>query len=151
MPASITYSPLPKNAYKLAGLRNCEVSVIDGLPHAAETWNLFWLSTPEIDHAVGRADWTRFYTPVVGALASMVADVGEDPVLRAKLRMRPDKFASWFEHEDHPALYQTYARLGGASWTRTAVRRAKEAAARLKQKPAEQYGNVIMVDFRKAA
>lgn len=140
-------------SYRIKSIQHDEVSLISALPLVAATWNLFWLSTPDIDKVptLGQ-DWWREYRAIPGAAAAVIRDTKEDEVLMRKLTMHPYAFSSWFEREDH-SIYDCYYHLGQRKWVSRVLERAEMAGDRItKSEPAVSVqDNVLHVNFRRAA
>jgi len=135
----IVYSPHPATDYIIRDLDDCEVSWILGLPIAFPTWNLFYLSVPEIDRLPGSgADWWKHYKPRVGAMGAVITDVTDDEVLYRKLMMPLARFSEWFERADHQS-FRCYHHLGGNAWVDTVNTRASTKA--------RAVGNVVYGTF----
>lgn len=148
------YSPRPIEDYFLVGLSDSEAELISRLgPLSEAVWNLFWLSTPDIDLVPDAGkDWWRHYRPWRGGAAAVLADATEDEVMKRKVTMHPRHFAAWFEREDH-SIYDAYDVYGGRDWVDTVLARAEAAGDRLTKLPSfiQAEGNVLRVDFRRVA
>lgn len=147
------YSPLPSERYRLEGMPQDEITTLREHGREDAIWNMFWLSVPSLDNIPGAGkNWTKVYTPVPGALGSIISDVSGDEPLYRKVLMHPYAFMSFFERQDH-SIFDTYAQLGGQRWVDTVMERAELAGARLTlRNPAVTVdGNVLKVDFRRAA
>ena len=148
------YSPRPIEDYFLLGLPDSEAELISKLTEAADAvWNLFWLTTPDIDLVPDAGkDWWRRYRPWRGGAAAVLADATQDEVMRRKLTMHPRHFVAWFEREDH-SIYDCYDVYDGRQWVDTVLSRAEAAGDRLTRLPGfiKAEGNVLRVDFRRAA
>ncbi len=147
------YSPLPIEAYRLQGIPRDEIGAILDMEEAPAIWNLFWLSVPMLDFLPDAGPkWWTVYSPEPGACAALTKDVLYDEVLYRKLMMHPLAFIDWFERADHME-FGAYEALGGAAWVETVLCRAGFAADRLTaaKPPVSIQGNVLTVDFRRAA
>ena len=143
------YSPLPLPRYKLHGATYDHVSLVNSRVHKDQTWNLIWLSLPDIDSVVDNQNWSRTFAYPTGALAAIAKDVVEDELLQAKLLMPPLQFSAWFGSEDH-SIFDTYDCLG-PTWPATVIARASLAHAHWEATQPQREGNVIRVRFGRKA
>lgn len=125
------YSPHPIESYLIQGLEgHCEAGIISKLPNPGAVWNLFWLSTPQIDNIPGSgSNWLNVYKPTVNGLAAITSDIIFDEVLNRKLLMHPVKFAAWVKVKDMTD-YDSFAKYG-VDWISSIVERCGESAFRI--------------------
>lgn len=141
------YSPKPIEAYFIKGRKLCPVKGVADMEQCSdETWNLYWLSEPNLDALPEfKGNWVETHHISAHKATAVTTDVLEDYHLAQALSWSPSRFLDWFCRED-PTIYDCYEAFG-SGWVETVKRRAMEAAERLEQVRPEPKSNVVRVNF----
>jgi hypothetical protein len=144
-----TYSPLPIESYRLAGVEISFVDAISDHDLNKEIWNLFWLSNHEALAKVPGSGkgWHRHYQTVPGGLAAVIRDVEQDIILFKQLGRPAPDFLRWFRQED-VSVYDCFDVYGEDLWRDTVMAGAHEASRRVLT---VSTGNVVYAQFGKRA
>lgn len=125
------YSPLEIKAYRIPGIADCPVRVIEEAKNRDELWNAYWLSTPTIEAIpMLGPEWYRRHEINIKLLPALIYDVDLEPGFAQHLAHHPEDFAAWWKEQDHTSYY-TYKVLGGEPWVQSVLDRAYEAMARI--------------------